>query len=450
MALIEGLFAAQEGNSGVAQNSRELLQNMYAEIEVSGRSKLVRRQRPGLTRVYAVAGVKRGIEEFTHGHYLVIRDGAYKFDGTTLTLLGSLGTNIGPVTIITDDNEDVLFSDGETAYHYDSATAAWSTPTTPTDVGTLAFQGGFGIYAEPGADQFYISALNNLTSWDALDFATAEGAPDRIVRVFVDHNEVLFFGASTVEVWRNTGAQDFPFAPNTQLERGCLAAFSVASDDNSVFWLGDDKIVYRMDGYRPVRVSTHAIEEWIADAPEPEDARAFIYTVRGHKFYTLTFPGYGTRQFNIATGFWNSCQTWERDEWVLLGGAGKSTSYYLTDAGIVTLDNTVNTDEGEIIERGGISAPVFNAGELMTLSTVWLDVEVGRVAEGVTEPQIMLQMSRNGEEFGSVRTRGLGETGDYRRRVVWRGLGQAREFQAKITCTDNVELNIMSIFGDIQ
>jgi hypothetical protein len=447
--MMEGLFAIQEGDSGVSQNSRELLLNMYCEVESAGKSKLIRRQRPGLNLSLSQFGVKRGIEEFTHGHYLVIRDIFYRWDGTTLSQLGFLNTNIGSVTMITDDNDNVFVSDGIQGYHYNATTLAFAVVSTPTDVGTCASQGGFGIYAVPGADQWYISGLNDYTSWDALDFATAEGSPDEIVRVFVDHNEVWFFGSKTIEVWRNSGAQDFPYVPNTQLERGCAAAFSVAADDNSIFWLGEDWIVYRADGYRPVRVSTHAIEEWIQDAPNKDEGRAFIYTIRGHKFYTLTFPDYGTRQFNIATGFWNQCQSWEENDWQIVGGAGKPVSYYVTPTGIVTLDSTKNTDAGEIMERGGTSAPVFSAGDLMTLSAIWLDVEVGRVAEGIDEPQIMLRISRNGEEFGAVKMRGMGLTGDYKRRAVWRNLGQAREFVARISCTDDVSLTIMSIYGDM-
>src|SRR5690606_4274837 len=135
--------------------------------------------------------------------------------------------------------------------------------------------------------------------------------------------------------------------------------------------------------------------------------------------------------------------TWDYPDWAIIGGAGKPTTYYLTSGGLVTLDNSVNTDEGGIMERGGISAPVINNGERMTIPAIWLDAEVGRVAATSAEPQVMLQVSRNGEEFGSVRTRGLGLTGDYSRRVVWRNLGQAREFQAKITVTDDVAFNIM-------
>lgn len=444
--MIDLPFAAQEGDGGFSQHSRETLINMYAE-KASGKSQIVRRQRPGFRLEQELIGLKRGIAEFVHGHYLVVRDVFYKYDGTTLEALGQINTRAGPVTIVSDDNGKVALADGVEMWHWDGT--GLSLVETPTTVGTLAFQGGFGIYSEPGTDRFYVSALNDLTSWDALDFASAESQSDNIVRVFEDRAEIWLFGDKTIDVFRNSGASDFPFAFNTAIQRGCAAAFSVASDDNTIFWIGDDRIAYRADGYRPARVSTHEIENWLEGATNIEDAKAFIYSTRGHKFYTITVPNYGTRQFNIATGLWNTARSWSWPEFRVTGGQGRPVSYYLDDRGIVSLDNSLNTDSGITMERGGISAPVFNNGERMTFSAFWMNAEVGRVPEGADEPQIMLRVSRNSEEFGTARARGLGLTGDYARRIMWRGLGQARQFSLQYTVTDDVAFKVTSTGGKI-
>lgn len=444
MPRIELPFAAQDSKTGLTQNSRENLLNMYAEvIQHGGRSKLVRRQRPGLTTANSIAGAKRGIAKFTHGHYLVVRNRAYKYNGSTLVQIGTLLTNVGNVTIISDENDNVLISDGETAYHYEQSTEQWSLPTTPTDVGTLAFIGGFGLYNEPGTAQWYWSALNDLTTWDPLDFYTAEGESDFLVRVFVDKKEVLFLGTDTIEFWNFVGGTDV-FRYNTYAQRGCLASFSVSGEDNTVFFLANDKMVYKLDGYRPARISSHAIEEWIEAAPNPETAYAFIYTFRGHKFFVLTIPGYGTRQYDISNGLWTTCQSWGEEDWKVRGGHGRAVDFYLTPNGIVTLDGTVNRDEGAIVERGCVSAPIYFGGDRFTIPEIFLDVEVGRVPEGSIEPQVMLQVSRDGESFGNIRHRGLGLTGNYKRRVVYRNLGQAREATCRITVTDDVNFAFMT------
>lgn len=444
MPKIDLPFAAQDGKTGLTQNSRETLLNMYSEvIQHGGKSKLVRRQRPGLRVVEGFPTLKRGIAKFTHGHYIVARNRAYRWDGSSLVQIGTLNTNVGNVTIISDENDNVLFSDGETAYHYAQASGQWTLPVTPSDVGTLAFIGGYGVYNEPGTGRWYYSDINDLTTWNALNFFTAEGDADYLVRVFVDKNELLFFGTDTLEFWRLVGGDDV-FRYNTYAQRGCLAAFSVAAEDNSVFWLANDKTVCRIDGYRPAIISNPVISEWVEAAPNPEEARAFIYTFRGHKFYVLTFPGYGSRQFDISNGIWSTARTWDEDEWTIMGGHGRAVDYYLTPSAIVSLDGTVNTDEGGILERGSVSAPIYFGGDRFTIPEVFLDVEVGRVAEGSDEPQLMIQCSKDGETFGTIRHRGLGDTGNYRRRVVARNFGQAREASFKITVTDDVNFAFMT------
>lgn len=445
--MIELPFAAQEGDAGYSQHSRETLINMYAE-PASGKTQLVRRQRPGLRLVEPLVGNKRGIAEFVHGYYFVVRDALMRYREGAIETLGFLNTRTGYVTIVSDDNDNVALADGEFLYHYDGDT--FEVILTPTEVGTLTFAGGRGFYSEPGTDRFYMSGMNDLKTWDALDFASAESQADRLVRIFEDRGELWAFGERTVDIFRNTGDLDFPFRYNTTLQRGCAAAFSVASDDNTVFWLGDDRIVYRADGYRPARISTHAIEDWLEQAPSVAQARAFTYTTRGHKFYTLTIPRYGTRQFNIATGLWNAAETWGAPEWRVWGGAGKPTGFLLDDHGLVEMDAGLNTDSGHKMLRGGVSAPVYNQGERMTFSEFWMNVEVGRVAEGNPEPSILLQVSRNGESFGTSRPRGMGLTGDYNRRIMWRGLGQARSFSLKYTVTDDVAVKVTSTGGVIQ
>lgn len=450
MPTIDLPFASQEGKSSVAQNSQEMLVNMYAEVELSGVRKLLRKQRAALESVYAQTGEKRCIERFGVYHYCIIGSTFYKFDGTTLTSLGTIGTATGRCTMIIDDNGKILVSDGATAYYWDGTVI--TTMSFPTAVGTLTYQGGFGIYNSPGTGQFYVTGVNALNTVDPLDFATAESAPDPIVRVFVDHNELWLFGTRTTEIWQLTGGTDFPFTPfvNSQMERGCAAAFSVAKEDNTVFWLGDDLVIYRADGYRPQRVSTHPIERAIAAVPEAirAQADAVMYSIGGHKFYTVRFPGYLTIQYNVATGFWNRAKTYGFEDWKILGSAGLSSDYILTDAGICRLSDALNQDEGGILERGGTAAPIYVEGKRVIVRWFRLECEVGGALAGV-EPQVMLRIARDGELFGNERWRSLGVTATRKRRVIWRNLGEGEKPTIDISFTDNARFAIMGSTGNL-
>lgn len=446
-------FAVHEGAAGVTQNSRETLVNMYAEVVQSGKDRIIRRQRPGVVSFYAIGGEKRCIEKFKNTHYCVIGSTFYKLVGSVLTSLGTLSTVSGKCTMIHNDNDEIMISDGATGYYWDGATLVTITPPAGMDgFGTLAYLGGFGIIAVPDSDRFYTTPLNDFSQVDALDFATAESAPDPIVRIFVDHNELWLAGENSTEVWQFLGGTDFPFSSlqNAKLERGCGAAYSYSAEDNTVFFLGDDNIVYRADGYRPAVTSSREIEDAIAkvSATEIANAHSFVYTSRGNKFYTLVFSNELTIQFNITTGLWARAATYNYDYWRIMGSNGHHADYFMTPAGIVTLVDGTNTDEGGIFQRKAISAPGFAMGHRMSIYEFWLDAEVGR-ADINTDADVMMRVALDGEQFRNERVRSLGATGKYTRRTVWRNLGQGRSPVVEVSITDPVEFTIMGAKANV-
>jgi hypothetical protein len=117
-------------------------------------------------------------------------------------------------------------------------------------------------------------------TYDAADIASAEGFPDNIVGAINDHREIQFFGQNSTEIFYNSGAAAFPFERqgNAFIERGCLDRDSIVKIDNSVMFVGDDRIVYSLAGYLPQRISTHREEYLLRDATY---ARAFTYNAGG-------------------------------------------------------------------------------------------------------------------------------------------------------------------------
>jgi len=101
------------------------------------------------------------------------------------------------------------------------------------------------------------------------------------------------------------------FAPiqGVAIEVGCSAPHSVVKLDNTIFWLGSNDrggVVYRADGYSPLRVSTHAVEWQIQQYADISDAVAYAYQQEGHAFYVLNFPSACTTWvYDVATGAWH-------------------------------------------------------------------------------------------------------------------------------------------------
>ena len=203
--------------------------------------------------------------------------------------------------------------------------AIWQAITDPDWLGskTVAYLNGKFIFHKPGTQIWYYSAIDDATDLDALEFASAEAAPDDLIAVTTDHQEVRLFGTKTTEVWFDAAAPDFVFSRNTGATSsvGCLAPASVRRLDNSLIWLGRDEngagVVYRAQSYLAQRISTDAIEAELRKSSDIANTYAFTMGVGGKMFYILQAPGLDTAwAFEASTGKW--CELGENageDQW---------------------------------------------------------------------------------------------------------------------------------------
>jgi hypothetical protein len=295
--------------------------NLYPEVVPEGGKEPAFLQRcPGLRLVATVGdGPIRGMWKF--GDFLYVASGGklYRADGNfAVTELGLINGS-GPVSMA-DNGIQLFVACNPSAFIYNANTGVFAQITDPDFPGAVSvgYLDSYFVFNEPNSQRVWVTSLLDGTSIDPLDFASAEGNPDNIVSLMVDHREVWLFGNNTVEVWYNAGAADFPLAriEGAFMETGCLAPYSVAKLDNSVFWLGSDArgngIVYRNQGYNAQRVSTHAIEWQIQQYGVLNDAIGYSYQQDGHSFYVLTFPtAQATWVFDVATGAWHERAAWD-------------------------------------------------------------------------------------------------------------------------------------------
>lgn len=170
---------------------------------------------------------------------------------------------------------------------------------------------------EPQGRFWFHSNLADATDYNTLDRYEAEAAPDRIVGLASNASEVVVFGQRTTEFYFNSGAATGTFQNRrSSITRGCASRHTIQKLDNSVFWLGDDGIVYRLDGYSARRISTQALEKAIAGLNWSE-AVSYVWEDRGYKVYYLTFPDGQTFGNDVVTGLWTRRQSFGLDRWRL-------------------------------------------------------------------------------------------------------------------------------------
>jgi hypothetical protein len=273
------------------------------------------------------------------------------------------------------------------------------------------------------------------------------------------------FGTDSVEVWYNAGLANFPLTPiqGAFNEIGCVAAFSVAKLDNTLFWLGTDArgqgIVYKANGYAGIRVSTHAIEYAIAQYGNISNALAYTYQQEGHSFYVLTFPSanatwvydVSTQAWHERAGFENGAFTRHRSNCQCNFG-GNIVVGDFQNGNIYTLDLNVYADNGDIQKwlRSWRALPTGQNNLKRTAQhSLQLDCETGvglNTGQGLT-PEAMLRWSDDGgHTWSNEHWREMGKIGQYGYRTIWRRLGMTlkiRDRVYEVSGTDPVKIAIM-------
>ena len=387
--------------------------------------------------------------------YVVSGSEFYKVTGLTATptKLGDV-TGTGQVSIA-DNGTQIFLACNPDGFIYNEVTNVFAKITDPDFTGavTVGYLDGYFVYNEPNSQKVWVTQLLDGTSVNPLDFASAEGSPDGLVAININHREAWLFGTDSVEVWYDAGLADFPL---TQIqgafnEIGCVATFSIAKLDNALFWLGTDArgqgIVYRANGYTGVRVSTHAIEYAIAQYGNISDAVAYTYQQEGHAFYVLTFPtGNATWVYDVSTQSWHERAGWDtslgqftrhRSNCQCNFGGNTVVGDY-QNGNIYTLDLSVYADNGGIQKwlRSWRALPTgTNNLRRSSQHSLQLDCESGtglNTGQG-SDPEIMLRWSDDGgHTWSNEHLSKMGKIGQYYRRVFWRKLGMTLKLRDRV------------------
>ena len=372
-------------------------------------------------------------------------------DGTS-TLIGAvLGDN--PVQMADNGQQLAIVGGptGTTGYVLSGGVITVSPPNLPA-VSSVTYIDGYFVWSAASSDQFIISAIDNGLVYDPLDVATVEGNPDFIVGVVNDHRELHFYGTDSTEVWYNSGDADFPFARqgNAFVERGCIDRDSIVKMDNSVFFVGNDRIVYRLDGYTPIRMSKHSVEYRIAGAAW---YRGFTHTIEGHKFYVLS-TDLCTLALDMATGAWAERKSNARDNY-RVGFAenayGKAIFGDIYTGKLYTSSFDTYTENGEPIVCIVEPPTLDRDRDLLTLYAVELFAETGVGITAAPNPQVILQYSRDGGRlYSNEMPRSLGLVGEYKTRAIWRLGVQFRTLDLRFTLPSSARRFVLGFFADVR
>lgn len=429
--------------------SGERLLNLFLRPS-DGVSQAVIMGRSGLVEVVDLGAPVRAIVQRGGAVFAVAGDTVYRVGQDVAINVGTVSA-IGDVYMAESGDEIAIVCDDK-YYICDGTTTVEYSTGAITKPKCVTYQDGYFVVTGRSAgrgDALTVSALDDGTTFDNLDFAFAENSPDIIRSCISNHGELWLLGTKTVEVFYNSGNADFPFTRNSGalMEHGCLHGKTVAKEDNSVFWVRPDGAVVRASGGTPQVISTPEIQDAIATS---SIIGGFAFADRGHKFYAVTRAGETTLVYDIVTGLWHERSTGTSyDKWMCdcvenTGG----NEFFGTDTGkVVKHDAGVFTDDGAEIMAEAVSIPVDQADAYFAVGKLSARIFCGAVDIGRT-PKVALQTSRNGRDWSNEKWRDLGNIGEYTRNVTWHGLGTFQRGQFRLRITDPVARDIYGVtFG---
>lgn len=394
--------------------------------------------------------------------YIVTNDHLYTVNPSgTVVDLGGVGTISQNVQLEDNGLVVILLTPSGAGYLATPTTLDQITDTFYNSVaaGSFCVIAGYVVFSIQNSNQFFWSELNDATTYNALNVATAEQSPDNIIRMFRNNADLWIYKQGVSEIWQLTGQANLPFQAATGLtfQQGCAAKLSVSQIKGGILWLGADKSIYLATGYTFEKVSSVDIDNELNELTDISDAFAFTYAQAGHWNYVITFPSEDiTICYDLSTKKWHTGKSYGIGRWRINCFSFAFNRNLVCDfetSKIYELNLDTYTESGDTIERIAITPPLFNDGNRFFVYAVELDLEtgVGTLTGQGENPQVVMQVSDDGgHTWSDPISQLIGAMGEYKTVVRWSQIGYGYNMSFKFTITDPIKVAISGIYAIIK
>jgi len=274
--------------------------NMFRE-ESEGKVEAVKRPGYSLQATF-VSDTGQGMFSMVTGNYAVVNDTIYDIDFGTSDVIPATTISDLPYDFITNVTFGLL-----TITIVKSTTGLWYFDgTTVTKVvdpdypastvrGIVLLDGTCYVMDLEGT--IYGSAIDDLTSWSALNFIGVDQSLGRGVRLVRHLNYCFAFNDLGLQAFYDAAnaAPGSPLLPagNATYLIGCAHAGSVVAIDDMVIFMSKGKqrgrSISALQGLSLITISTPFVDK-ILNRSTLDNVISFGLKVSGHSFYVLTFP----------------------------------------------------------------------------------------------------------------------------------------------------------------
>lgn len=442
------------------QHSNQRTVNMY--LGPGRESKWAAYDFPGCKGFVERAGTDRGFYVFNEEHYQV--------SGTSLLLISPAGavTVLGTITgtnrcIFADDEINLFIATGVDVFKYDGTTVSVVSSAnleTPTSVSYL---NGYFLY-DGDESRFQASDAGDGATINDLSVGIANSTGDRLLRGFVHDQLVYWFGTKAIEPWYFSDTGNLPFERLDQgiIKLGLGATYSLAANQDAMYFVGSDRQVYKLSRSVAESISTPAVRA-IESFSTVDDAIGWTIVFEEQSFYWLTFPTESrTFLYSITLNYWVEL-SYGMDGARHLANSyaycyGKHLVSDYRSGNIYELDLETYTDNGQPRLRVRDMAPITGGqiglpGNRVICGRLQLEMEVGvglAAGQGVT-PELMCNVSGDGgRTWRGEEQVAFGIMGDYSKRVDFYKFVDGYTIVHRIMCSDPVYLSLFGGFADVE
>lgn len=433
---------------------------------------------PGFTRKVQVAqSGTRGMLFTGSRFFAIIGSHLYEFDANyTQTDRGMLAaSDSNPAQMVYNSiNGQIGICSGGSVQVFTLATNVLSAALLAGNYTHLAFAGGYGFALQVTTGKTFVSALNDLTSWNVGTFFARGIFGDPPKAIFADENNLVWtLGPETFEVRYNGGGTgDQPWVPLT----GLVGPFGIASpygyglSSAGNFWVtsnreGLGRFVVST-GAAPQPVGTYAIDSQIdrlaASAAGIGDAEVLLYDQGGHTSATVALAAAQAAtpaspcsfNYDIEGKGWTKRGRWlsQTARWDLWAprvhclAFGQHIVGERSSGSLWLLDPTVSTDiDGNGIRRMRRTPHLNRSRNRAPIHLLEVFGDIGVTTSQTLDPQLMFRLSPDGgKTWGNEQIGGIGKVGQYSRRCYWTQIGAVPDPVLEFSYADAVPFSLVS------
>lgn len=323
---------------------------------------------------------------------------------------------------------------------------------------------GYVLAIEADSQRFFYSNVGDFTTWDPINFFSAESQPDNLTAMIVNEfGEIIVAGEKSVEQFEPYSGANLPFFRRWTLGQGIVAPYTLTSGDNEDWSVNAQQEFVSFAGQngRPRSLSIsmvlEAIDDWKGAWATPP------MHLFGQKFIIVKIPEavneYGSKGITLLHDYkakrWAYLYGWSEQNSVPAAWPGNCYHYlrgnhYVggLNGQIYKLDNAYHQNDGKPQQVRWRSAHMDEMGKIR-IDGVRMRVRRGAAATGYDQdPDFQMRVKRDNRDFGKWQTQKLGSAGDTEMYIYWGQQGNGTTWQFETRCSADCPFELVRMQVD--